>query len=121
MMRTQTQLHLKEKEVVEYNRRQITLMENRIKFYRNNQLSIGNFIDDIDALIYWIQNPPHDWIEVLNGIMWEIESIYATALAHEEALTSKELKKISHYVDKIEEQVIWYKQNYLPPEEEEYP
>lgn len=47
-------------EISEYNLRQITLMENRVKLYRSNEISIKNFIDDIDALIGWIQNPPSD-------------------------------------------------------------
>lgn len=51
MMRTQTHLNLKEKEVIEYNRRQIALMENRINLYRSNQIPLRTFIDDIDALL----------------------------------------------------------------------
>lgn len=100
-----------EQEINQYNHRQIALMENRITLYRNNHLSIKQFIDDIDALIAWIKNPLNDWVRFLKGLLWEIEIIYATALAHEEILTLEKLQQISQFVDKIEELVIWYKQN----------
>ena len=52
-----------------------------------------------------------DWRDLL----WEIEIIYATALAHEEILTLEKLQQISQFVDKIEGLVIWYKQNGILP------
>lgn len=100
-------------ETLEYNLRQIILMENRVKLYKNNEISIKNFIDDIDALISWIQNPPSDLIQSLKSLLWEIEIIYSWALDQEKDLSSEEYEQISCSVNKIESLVLWYKKKYL--------
>lgn len=101
-------------EIYDYNRRQIVLMQNSIKQYKNSKISIKHFIDDIDILIGWIKDPPDDWIKNIKSLLWEIEIPFATALAHEEDLTPEQLQQISRSVDKINELVIWYEQNCLP-------
>ncbi|MBS1987729.1 hypothetical protein JST56_01930 [Candidatus Dependentiae bacterium] len=108
-----------EQEIAQYNYRQIILMESRVTLYKDNKLSIKEFIDDIDALIGWIKNPPNNWVKDLKRLLWEIEIPFATALAHGEDLTPEKLQQISLSVDKIRECVLWYKQNCLPTLDDE--
>lgn len=102
-------------EIFEYNYRQVNLMKSRITLYKDNKIEIKQFIDDIDALIAWIKNPPDDWVKALKSLLWEIEIPYAWALDQGKDLTTEELQQISQSVDKIGELVIWYEQNCLPP------
>ena len=105
-------------EIIEYNNRQIKLMENRIKLYTNHQLSIKNFIDDIDALLGQIQEPPSSWIKDIKGLLWEIEIIYAWALDQQDELTTEELQQISYFVNEIKELTLWYKKKHLPQKDD---
>jgi hypothetical protein len=106
-------------QIIEYNARQITLMEHQIIFFRKKEIDANQFIHKIEALSSWIQNPPDNWFDNIMQSINRIEVIYSTALAHEEDLTNENLQKILQLVDKIEEQILWYKKNYLPPIDDE--
>lgn len=81
-------------EIIEYNTRQIKLMEKRVLLYKNNNIGIKKFIYDIDALIAWIQEKPETWGRELKGLLWEIEIIYAWSLAQQKNFLVKSCKKL---------------------------
>lgn len=94
-------------------------MKNRIDFYKKGELSTKKFIDDIDALVSWLQSTPDAWVKKMNSAMWEVEIIYAWAQAQNKDLSTEELQQIYKFVDKIEELIFWYEQNCLPSNDDE--
>ncbi len=110
---------MRNQEIIEYDRRQISLMEYRIMFYRKKQIGIDQFRRDISDLSWWVQNAPDKWRQTITYFADQIDEIYSWSYTTDRDPTLEELQKILQLVDKIEEQVVWYKKNYLPPIDDE--
>ena len=95
--------------------RQIRLMEQRIKEYKEYKISIGLLITDFEALVYRLQYTPKSIIDNFIDLWWELEIPYAVALNQErDVFTDDEVQRIRTALDGLERLIHHYKEHYLP-------
>lgn len=69
-----------------YDVRQLHLMFLKIKLFRNGNISIGNLINSLEALINTLQRRDNEWDKEYISHWFNLEQIYAVALYEERDL-----------------------------------
>ncbi len=106
-------------ETIEFNKRQIMLIEQKIDEFEKNLISFNDFIDYIDAIVNHIQGPPKKWIKTYNNLCWELEQILSYALdKNRKNLTKEEKDEINQITDQMKDLIKQYKQENFNKEQE---
>lgn len=87
---------------IDYNVRQIKLMEKKIIFFKNKEINIYELLSDLMALLSSLQNCDTDWFSQFQSQLGTLDTIYANTLYEnrttftdlEESLVNKSLQKI---------------------------
>lgn len=67
-------------EATQRERRQLLLIEDRLRGFAEGKVYIAKTINDLEALLYALELAPDDWIERFREAWGELEVAYAVAL-----------------------------------------
>jgi hypothetical protein len=106
-------------EIMEFNKRQILLIEQKIGEFEKNLISFNDFVNYIHTLVNHIQNPQEKWIKTYNNLWWEIEQILSYALdKNRKNLTQAEKDEVSHIINQMKDLITQYKRENIIEESE---
>ena len=98
----------------DYDKRQLTLMLEKILLFRQKSLSLSSLINDLESLIDVLENVDSTWRNKCREYWWDLEEIYATALDRElSSLDTEDWQIITNALDEIETLI----KNILPSDE----
>lgn len=66
--------------ISEYNSRQISLMQDRIKQYKEGKIRIDQLINDLEALFNCLEELDENWKDLFLSAWSILEIVYASAL-----------------------------------------
>ena len=98
-----------ENEAREYNLRQVRLMENKASAFMQQQISLRNLIDSLEALLSVLQNPAEEFVQQMQKWWSTLEIIYSVCLDQERSPSQNEAEKIYYAIEQILLLVIDYK------------
>jgi len=98
------------KEQIEFNKRQIDLIEKKIKYFLENKIYINMLINDLESLICHIKKPNQTWFKNFDDLIWDLEVLYACKLDENHVeFTKKEFLQIQEIIEKMKTLVEEYK------------
>lgn len=74
--------------ISEYDRRQLSLMKERLSSFMSNKLSLKDLIDDLEGLLNCLESMNTEWEEAFNEHWFMLEQVYAVALFRNESVNS---------------------------------
>ncbi len=74
--------------ISEYDRRQLSLMKERLSSFMSNNLSLKDLIDDLEGLLNCLESMNTEWKEVFHAHWFMLEQVYAVALFRNESINS---------------------------------
>lgn len=87
----------------DFDKRQLTLMIQKINDYRNGKIYLAWLISDIESLINILEDPNEDWKAGLRTSWLALEEVYALALDDEKKhLDQEDLIIIDEALHKLE-------------------
>lgn len=108
------------REQIEFNKRQINLMEKKIQYFQENKIYINTLINDLEALTGYIKSFDQVWFEKINDLIWDLEVLYACRLDEDrDYFNVKERLLIQETIEKIQTLIEQYKEQYLSDFEDE--
>ncbi len=87
------------KNLTEFNRRQINLMIQKIELFLNNELNLPSLIEDLEALLDFMENIDQPWKDIFLNYWWKLETINSLIL--------ERLEKEKFYIEKEEERILF--------------
>lgn len=89
--------------ISEYNLRQITIMQERIKQYRKGEIRIDQLINNLEALVNCLEKIDEDWKNSFLFAWSILEIVYASALYNKKvSLDENDIYEISRGLKKID-------------------
>lgn len=108
------------REQIEFNKRQISLVEKKLQDYLENKIHIDWLIKDLEAWIKSIIDCSKEWIEEFTVLINELELYYADALYEKRTnFNSAEKIEILQVLKSMEILIKQYKKQNLPDLEDE--
>ena len=77
-----------------YDRRQLTIMLDRLECFCSNKLSLHKLIQDLSSLLDALNDIDEEWKTDFRTIWLELEIVYAVMLDEEKNELNKELKSV---------------------------
>lgn len=74
--------------ISEYDRRQLSLMKERLSSFMSNNLSLKDLIDDLEGLLNCLESMSTEWKEAFHEHWFMLEQVYAVALFRNESINS---------------------------------
>lgn len=90
----------------EFDKRQLLIMQSKIKDFMSHRLHISNFIYDLEALLNLLEEKDQKWNSLFREYWWDLEQVYALAIDRDEfSFTPEENLIISEAVASIQKLV----------------
>ncbi len=108
-------------EILAYNKRQITLMEQEIADYKKGTLNLLSFMNSIESLAYCMKEVSDEWRSTLITQANRMDVIYAVAAYRKKPLTVDDYKEVDEYISIVVLLINDYKKEHKLDEfDEEY-
>ncbi len=87
----------------EYDKRQIDLMRERIRFYHSQNLKLGSLISDLESLCGYLQEINDSWKSEFISLCGRLEEIYGCALEYDQGvLRDEDMVEIEKILSNLE-------------------
>ncbi len=98
-------------ETIEYNHRQIKLMENKLDSFKNGTINLYELMTDLTGLLHCIQNYGKEWGEKFQSQLGTLDTVYANFIYEnrttytelEQNLINISIKKIHRLIEEFKE------------------
>ncbi len=77
---------LSEMNINEYDKRQLSLMKETLNSYLTNKISLKKLIDDLEGLLYILEDIDIDWKNEFHEQWFVLEQVFAVALFRDEII-----------------------------------
>lgn len=87
---------------IDYDKRQLTIMIQKINDFEQGDLFLSSLINDLESLVYVLTSHDQEWKNTFIGYWWDLEQVIAVVMEEERShLSTEEIRIVKEALEEL--------------------